>query len=522
MTRRNVVIVAALLLLALGITLIGIQTSEAISNPQSSTGDTDMTKSVARITYDGAEACTGSVVGDGWVLTALHCLYPNGDPTQAPLDWRKFTVQLWQAGMDASAEYESGLSEPPVTMSGGDSGSLLYRDVMLLHPRALMPTWVKTIPTAPYWPDPGTFLTEYGYGRVNGTPNAPVATALLKSQQGAIQRNTCPSGFPWTSGHLCTKTTSSLPWKGDSGGPLLWRINGYWQQVGSFSLFPKDETKTWRAFWSEADTDTRHWVLSTVGATAPYGAILRDQASGVSWLYGSDLYRHWIPDASTYNCLVDNGAQVINRPLRTIEALPDDVGSWAPCAPTQPTPTSPVPTSTVATISTPTPVTLVTSTATPGSAPQPVNAYDNYGPANAGYPMCRGNPSNPLSMPGGTVTQTFLVPDGVASLNGAEVQIDPDPSVTAQLSITINSAVSATADAAAAGDTYFSFGPVSVSAGNEVTLTISFTATYGKITTVYTAGVPGGTFTTADSCPDGASNVSLTSTGLRAVVSGFS
>ncbi|NUR73321.1 MAG: hypothetical protein HOU81_21090 [Hamadaea sp.] len=49
-----------------------------------------------------------------------------------------------------------------------------------------------------------------------------------------------------------------------------------------------------------------------------------------------------------------------------------------------------------------------------------------------------------------------------------------------------------------------------------------FTATYGKIITVYTAGAPGGIFTTANSCPDGAPNVSTSATGLRAVVSGWS
>lgn len=87
----------------------------------------------------------------------------------------------------------------------------------------------------------------------------------------------------------------------------------------------------WRSYWSEADGYTRNWVLSTVGATAPVGAILRDEASGASWLYAADGYRHWIPDGGTYNCLVQNGATVLNRSLRTVEALPDMVGSWASC-----------------------------------------------------------------------------------------------------------------------------------------------------------------------------------------------
>ena len=136
--------------------------------------------------------------------------------------------------------------------------------------------------------------------------------------------------------------------------------------------------------------------------------------------------------------------------------------------------------------------------------------------------MCRGNPGNPLSMPGGTVSQTFTVPTGVASLSSALVQIDPDSSVTAHLSIAVNGNTVATADATAAGDTQFEFGPVTVSPGDTVTLTISFTATSGKIITVYTTGSPGGMFTASNSCPDGAPNVQTTSTGLRAVISGMS
>ena len=190
---------------------------------------------------------------------------------------------------------------------------------------------------------------------------------------------------------------------------------------------------------------------------------------------------------------------------------------WGGGSTNNPSTPTPIPTATPPPIPTPSP------TPTPTLPPsQPVDAYSNYGPANTGYPICRGNPNNPQSWPGGTVSQTFTVQAGVASLSSALVQIDPDSTVTAHMSLAVNGNVVATADAAAAGDTQFHFGPVSVSAGDMITLSISFTATYGKIITVYTAGSPGGTFTTSDSCPAGASNVSTTNTGLRARVSGMS
>ncbi|MGH3260892.1 MAG: hypothetical protein ACRDNS_02745, partial [Trebonia sp.] len=154
--------------------------------------------------------------------------------------------------------------------------------------------------------------------------------------------------------------------------------------------------------------------------------------------------------------------------------------------------------------------------------PQPVDAYDNYGSANAGHAMCRGNPASAVSVPGGTASQTFTVPAGVATLSGALVQIDPDATVTANLTVDVNGTAAASAASAAAGDTSFTFSPVSVQQGDTVTISITFSATSGKIITVYTAGSPGGTFTASNSCPDGAPSVSTSTTGLRAVVSGTS
>lgn len=151
---------------------------------------------------------------------------------------------------------------------------------------------------------------------------------------------------------------------------------------------------------------------------------------------------------------------------------------------------------------------------------QPVTPYDNYGAAIAGKPMCRGNAGQPRSMPGGTVSQTFTVTQA-ASLTSALVQIDPDSTVTAHATLTA-AGQQVSADATAAGDTSFNFSPLHVPADTAATLTISFTATYGKIITIYEAGAPGGMMTVSNSCSDGAPSFSTTSTGLRAQITGTS
>jgi surface antigen len=225
------------------------------------------------------------------------------------------------------------------------------------------------------------------------------------------------------------------------------------------------------------------------------------KAQKTSWLVGTDGQRRWIPTIAMYNCLKDQGAPGPDvLPGSMLDLLPDLFGTQATCAgngkgdgTSQPPP------------------------------PTRVIPYNNYAEGGAGHAMCRGNPGNAASMPGGTASQTFVVPTGVASLDSAVVQIDPDTTVTAQASLAVNGTPKASASAAAAGNTTFTFpSSVPVAAGDTVTLSIAFTATSGKIITVYTVGAPGGTFTANNSCPDGAASITDGGTGLRATVSGWS
>jgi hypothetical protein len=158
--------------------------------------------------------------------------------------------------------------------------------------------------------------------------------------------------------------------------------------------------------------------------------------------------------------------------------------------------------------------------ASPTPAPQQHVYYDNYGATTQGVPMCRGNQGNPASMPGGTVTQTFTA-NANGTINSTKVQIDPDNTVTAAAVLNINGTDMASNSEPASGDVVFTFSQVAVKAGDTVSLRISFTATYGKIITVYQVGNPGGTFSVANFCPDGAPTFTRTDTGLRAVVSGM-
>ena len=250
-------------------------------------------------------------------------------------------------------------------------------------------------------------------------------------------------------------------------------------------------------------------AFDTIGSFLQPNTWLVDNDDGIEELRN-------VADTTAYGCLIAKGYAAPHwYPREFLQDYFTTTGSDVTDSDVCP------PAATKAPVTTPTSPTSPPTTPPP-AAPSSVSPYNNYGPANAGHAMCRGNPDRPESMPGGTVTQTLTIPPGVGSIDAATVQIDPDSTVTAHATLLVNGTAEAYDDQAAAGDTHFTFPSVSVTAGDTLSLQITFSASYGKIITVYTAGDPGGTFSASNSCSDGAPNDLDSSTGLRAVISGLS
>ncbi|MGA2836628.1 MAG: putative Ig domain-containing protein [Acidimicrobiales bacterium] len=166
-----------------------------------------------------------------------------------------------------------------------------------------------------------------------------------------------------------------------------------------------------------------------------------------------------------------------------------------------------------------------------GASPGIAYTYNNYGPSTTHELMCRGNANYPdgHDLPGGTFSQTMIVPAGVATINTVEIEMDPVSTMTVSLTLSVNGTNEASASATPNGNTYFYFANVFVVQGQSVTLNFSLSdsgdAANGQLDNVYQAGAGGGVFTYTNSCVQGIVNGhetsgSSTSETLRAIVSG--
>ena len=162
-TRCKVVVAG--LMTAVGVGVIGLWGADTAAAIQGGSSASDMAPSVARITYQGKLDCTGSVAGNGWILTAYHCL------TDINGDWGAMRVELWRAGtIGTRSDWSSAVRQPrSMAAASAPSGAKTgYRDVMLLQTKSVMPSWAKTVPMSLTWPAIGTSLTSIRHEAVVG------------------------------------------------------------------------------------------------------------------------------------------------------------------------------------------------------------------------------------------------------------------------------------------------------------------------------------------------------------------
>jgi secreted trypsin-like serine protease len=206
--------------------------------------------------------CGGAVIAPQWIVTAGHCLTGRAGNSD-PANWTFHIGSNDLLGgevMDA----EKFFVNPNYNGISADIGLI----------KLATPTSAPAI--ANYRPPiPGTTVREIGFGYTTTDPDTGPTTAPDNLQQLDTLLNPpseCMFGdeWSWTPGDVCVsrgKGDTASPCNGDSGSPLLVKVNGQWRIIGvdsrssgDFCVDTDEVYTSTNAYWD--------WVKATMTANS--------------------------------------------------------------------------------------------------------------------------------------------------------------------------------------------------------------------------------------------------------------
>lgn len=294
--------------------------------------------------------CGGSLIAADWVLTAAHCVTPNGQAV-AP---NQVTVLAGVVSLADTAAIRRGAAE--IVVHPGYNTQTVANDIALIRLSSGVPlntgAMLSTSGTDQAWATPGQMVTAIGWGRTTNM-SYDISTLLKQVDIPVSTPAACKAvwGKYVGDGQICVTTPGVGPCHGDSGGPLMAanRAGGY-VLVGLTSFGPATgcadpglptvytrvsayidwirqrvpelvtATTLQSGWWYVADQGGRGFAIEFRAGRVFLGAFMYEDDGSASWYVSSGP----MADATTYRGVLSH---FVGGPTLTTVAVPRQVGS---------------------------------------------------------------------------------------------------------------------------------------------------------------------------------------------------
>lgn len=212
----------------------------------------------------GTLVCSGSHIGDGWILTAAHCFFDLFGQRIGPND-----LLVHHGSNSLLLGSRSRIVDGPYLHKDYNRNTRHY-DIAIFRTEILDDNVETNITQPPYlWEISESEIRVSGWGRV--TPNGGISTVLLEVNIPIIPNDSCAlvmegSGRgPIIESQICAGRLGADSCNGDSGGPLTVSNGSQRVLVGVVSYGPKQCGNGDPAIYTRVSSHL-DWILEITGS----------------------------------------------------------------------------------------------------------------------------------------------------------------------------------------------------------------------------------------------------------------